>query len=128
MTSLVCFESDRAEFGVPIESVLQIRSGEDLFSLPDSRPGVVGFIECDGVAVAVLDSFGVENRHVLLLNYGGRTFGLLVDLVTKVITTDDSLGPPPRGQQREWIVGVASLDEGLLFVVDVEALDKRLGS
>ena len=128
MTSLVCFRSDRAEFGVPIELVREVRSGDELFTLPASGPGVAGFIECDGVALAVLDSFGAENRHVLVLDHGGRRFGLLVDLVTRVITTDGSLAPPPRGQQRDWIVGVASLDDQLLFVVDVEALDDRLGS
>jgi chemotaxis signal transduction protein len=77
--------------------------------------------------LAVLDFFGVNRRYVLMLDHDGRQFGLLVDMVTRVVAIDGPLGPPPRGQERDCIAGVASSDGQLLFVVDIEALDERLG-
>ena len=127
MTTLLCFEADNAEFALPIESVREVRSRQKLAPLPAPRPGVAGLIECDGHAWAVLDLFGTNQHHVVMLDHDGRCFGLLVDVVTRVVTVSEPLGPPPRGQDHECIAGVASSDGQLLFVVDVEMIDERLG-
>jgi chemotaxis signal transduction protein len=126
MTTLVCFRADDAEYGVPIESVREVRSHDSLVELPAARPGVAGLLRCNGEALTVLDAFGGQN-HVLLLEHGQRGFGLLVEMVTRVVKVDRAIGPPPRGQERDYISGVVSTDDGLLFVVDVAALDERLG-
>lgn len=131
MTTLVCFLSDRAEYGVPIESVREVRPGGALVELPAARPGVAGLVSYGGESLAVLDVFdatgGNGKHHMLLLDHGDHGFGLLVDLVTRVVTVDGAIGPAPRGQAREYISGTVPTDDGPLLVVDVGALDESLG-
>ena len=128
MTTLVCFRADEAEFALPIESVREVRSCEALVPLPAPLPGVAGLLECDGNALAVLDAFGMgRQRQVLMLDHDGHRFGLLVEMVTRVVPIDGPLDPPPHGQEHDCIAGVASIGGQLLFVLDIGALDMRLG-
>jgi purine-binding chemotaxis protein CheW len=127
MTTLVCFRTGDGEYAVPVECVREVRSGDALSPLPGAQTGVAGLLSYEGKTLTVLTALGAGENHVLLLEHGDHTFGLLVEEVTRVMNVDGEVGPPPRGQDQDYISGVVSTDDGLLLLVDIDALDERLG-
>lgn len=127
MTTLVCFRTGDGEYAVPVECVREVRSGDALLPLPGAQPGVAGLLAYEGKTLTVLTTLGTGKNQVLLLEHGDHAFGLMVEEVTRVMSVDDHVGPPPRGQDQEYISGVVSTDDGLLLLVDIDALDERLG-
>jgi purine-binding chemotaxis protein CheW len=124
--TMVCFRAGDSAYAIPVEHVREVRSGADLEPLPGARPDVVGLMADRGVAVTVVAPLGRGNGngHVLVLEHGGRTFGLAVAAVTAVVAPTGRAGPPPAGQIGHFISGVITTPEGLLLVVDVGALDE----
>lgn len=127
MTTVVCFRAGDGNYAVPVEHVREVRSGDDLMPLPTPQPGVVGMLAYEDAALTVLATFGAGRDHMLLLDHGDRTFGLLVQEVTGVVSFDGEIGPPPHGQEGGVIAGVIGTGGGLVLVVDVDALDESLG-
>jgi chemotaxis signal transduction protein len=73
--------------------------------------------------------FAPEGGHILVLNLGELSFGLLVDEVVGVHTVaDGELAPPPPGQDRVVVSGVLNDDETLVLVLDVAALAAKLSA
>jgi chemotaxis signal transduction protein len=125
MTTLVCFQAGEGDYAMPVEHVREVRSGDTLMPLPSPRSGVVGLLSFENDALAVIDTLGAGRNHVLLLDAGGRPFGLCVKEVTGVIEVDE-IGPAPAGQDDNLIAGVITTDAGLKLVVDVDALAEQL--
>jgi purine-binding chemotaxis protein CheW len=126
MTTLVCFRTGDGEYAVPVESVREVRSGGALLPLPGARTGVAGLVEYEGKTLTVLTTLGAGENQVLLLEHGDHAFGLMVEEVTRVMSVDNQVGPPPRGQEQDYISGVVSTDDGFLLLVDIDALDEGL--
>jgi purine-binding chemotaxis protein CheW len=126
--TMVCFRAGESAYAIPVEHVREVRSGADLVPLPGARPDVVGLMADHGVAVTVVAPLGHGNGngngHVLVLEHGGRTFGLAVSAVTAVVAPTGRAGPPPAGQIDDLISAVITTGDGLLLVVDVGALDE----
>jgi purine-binding chemotaxis protein CheW len=130
VTTMVCFRAGDSAYAIPVEHVREVRSGADLEPLPGARPDVVGLMADRGVAVTVVAPLGRGNGngHVLVVEHGGRTFGLAVGAVTAVVAPNGRAGPPPAGQIGHLISGVITTPDGLLLVVDVGALDESFHS
>jgi chemotaxis signal transduction protein len=128
MTTVVCFRTGDGEYAVPVECVREVRSRAALLPLPGAQTGVAGLMPYGGRTLTVLTTLGAGRDQVLLLEHGDRAFGLLVEEVTRVMNVDDQIGPPPRGQEGEYISGVVSTDDGFLLLVDIDALDENLGA
>jgi chemotaxis signal transduction protein len=77
--------------------------------------------------MTVLSVLGEPGDHVIVIEEGGLTFGLLVEQVTGVHTVDDEeIGPPPPGQDRVTVSGVLADGDGLVLLLDCSALRVRL--
>ncbi len=128
MRTLVRFRTGTHAYAVAVERVREVRTGEGLMELPAARPDVAGLLRDNGDALTVLTALGSsrDSDKVLLLTGADRTFGLLVEEVTGVVTVKGDIGPPPAGQDDGVISGVFSTDDELVLVVDVDALGKRL--
>jgi len=143
MTTVVCFRAGGAGYAVPVEHVREVRSCDALVPLPAPRPGVVGLLADLGDTLTVIDPLGNGNGHsrngdrngngdgrrgeqVLLLEHDDRTFGLLVDVVTGVVTPTGETGPAPAGQLGHLVSGVVTAPQGVLLLLDVAALDESL--
>lgn len=125
--SLVCFRTPHGRCGIDVGPVLGVRAVADMDSLPVPRPDVVGVIDIDGEASPVLSVLGTTGHHVVLLEQGGRRFGILVDEVLGVERIDPlDVGPAPSGQDAAVVGGVVLGAEGLLLVIDTEVLSGRL--
>ena len=126
-TTLVRFRAPTGEYALPVEHVTEVRSAAELAPLPAPRDGVAGLMRRGDDAVTVLSVLGSSGEHVIVVDEGGLTFGLLVSEVTGVIAvSDEQLGPPPPGQDRATVSSVLTGEEGIVMVLDTAALRGRL--
>jgi len=127
--TLVGFRTGDGHYAVPVEQTREVRAAEGIVPLPAPRPGVVGLLQRGDDALPILDALGAGDKHVLVVDVGEQPFGLLVEEVSGVVTVQDGdVGPPPPGQEDAVIVGVVSLGESLLLLVDAAALAAVLDS
>jgi chemotaxis signal transduction protein len=125
--TLVGFRTGDGRYAVPVEQAREVRAAEGIVPLPAPRPGVVGLLQRGDDAFPVLDALGAGSKHVLVLDAGGQPYGLLVEEVSGVVAVDEAdVGPPPPGQEDAVIVGVVSLGDSLVLLVDVAALAESL--
>ena len=133
MTTIVRFEAEQRQYAVPVDHVTEVCSASDLTPLPEPRAGVAGLMRRGDDAITIL-SMTADRRssgdHIIVIDEGGLTFGLLVDQVTGVQdVTDEEISRIPPGQDRETVVGVFTPPEALdeiVLVLDCAALRGRL--
>lgn len=133
------FELGPESYGVTITSVEEIRSDEQLTRLPRTPRWVKGILNLRGAIVPVIDlrerfdiAPGPPSRAevivVLLVRDGDaeRRVGAVVDDVTDVVPfADDQIRPPPElgsAISIEFIRGLATIDERVVLVLDVDRL------
>ena len=127
MTTIVRFRTSDGDYAVLVDQVSEVQSASGLTPLPAPRPGVVGLMRRGDEALPVLASLGSVGRHVVIIDRGPLSFGLLVEEVTGVHEIDDArISDPPPGQDRDLVSGVLSDDEDLVLLLDVDALAGRL--
>jgi chemotaxis signal transduction protein len=121
--TVVRFRASDTAYALPVEHVAEVRSAADMTSLPAPRPGVAGLVPRADSSLTVLSVLGEGGGHVIVIDEGTLTFGLLVDEVTDVGRIDDAqVGPPPKGQQGSAVSGVIHEEGGLVLLLDAAAL------
>lgn len=128
MSAYVRFRSPHGVLGVPVTATRGVLDHGPLTPLPVPRPGVAGVHDADGRApLVVLDVLGPDGLHVLVLEDGGRHFGLIAEAVLDVVrVAEGAVGPPPAGQLDVLLSGIARTPAGTVLLVDVSALAQRL--
>ena len=117
------FRAAETAYALPVEHVAEVRSAADVTSLPAPRAGVAGLVARADGALTVLSVLGHTGEHVIVVDEGALTFGLLVDEVTEVVRVeDDVIGPPPQGQAGGTVAGVIHDDGELVLLLDAAAL------
>jgi chemotaxis signal transduction protein len=123
MTPMVRFQAGGQGYAVRAEDVRRVRPAAGLTPLPSVRPGVAGVVRHQDEALPVLSLLGGSGARLLMLEAGGRSFGLLVEEVAGVTMVDEQrLGPAPEGQDQQLVTGVAAVGGDLLMVVDASVL------
>jgi chemotaxis signal transduction protein len=129
MRTIVRFRTAEGDYAVPVEQVLEVRSRAGLSPLPAPLPGVAGLMRRDNGALPVLTVLGPGGHHVVIVENGPLSFGLLVEEVTGVLQVDETqISAPPPGQHQPLVSGVLHGDEGLVMLLDVDALAGKLTS
>jgi chemotaxis signal transduction protein len=126
MTTMVHFESGGAQYCLPVEATRGVRVATGLVALPVPRDDVAGIVPGDP-PLTVIAPLGAGGRQVLVVESQGKTFGLLVDLVTGLgkVEAGDICGAPD-GQHRNLVCGTITNGERLVLVTDPVALAGRL--
>ena len=97
-----------------------------MIALPAPGPDIAGILPGQPPLI-VISPLGVGGTHVLIVEAGARTFGLLVDAVTGLRRiTDADISPQPEGQDRPLVCGIIDTGEQLVLVTDPNALAGRL--
>ena len=126
MTTMVCFTAARAEYCLPVQVARSVRTADEMVSLPDPNPDVAGMLP-GNPPLTVISPLHSERGHILVIEAGNKTFGLLVDAVTGLRRINDAdLGPPPQGQGRPLISGTLYSDGRMILVADPSALAGQL--
>ncbi|MEX5744948.1 chemotaxis protein CheW [Massilia sp. X63] len=133
-TEVLAFKLGSEEYGIDILKVQEIRGYERVTRLASSPAFVKGVINLRGVIVPIFDMrirFGLgtpsydELTVVIILHLGHRIMGMVVDSVSDVISlSPEQIKPPPPGAHLhgEHLTGIATVDQRMLILVDIDAL------
>lgn len=132
---LVTFSLGTEEFGVDIMKVQEIIRIPAITRVPKAPSHVEGVINLRGNVIPVVNlrvRFGMpvgeetEHSRIVVLQVGGKVFGVRVDGVTEVLRLDsESIEPPPPialGVDSNYIRGVGKIDERLLILLNLDQL------
>ena len=135
LREFLAFKLGAEEYGIDILRVQEIRSYEEPTRIANAPAFIKGVVNLRGVIVPILDmrlKFNLETVSydsftvVIVLNIGSRVVGMVVDAVSDVITlTSGQLRPVPEFNsaiQSEHLLGIASIDQRMLILVDIEKL------
>jgi chemotaxis signal transduction protein len=123
---MVRFTADKAEYCLPVQAARSVLTTEGMISLPDPNPDVAGMMPGDPPLTVISPLHGARGQ-ILVIHVGGKTFGLLVDLVTGLQRVEDAdIGPPPDGQNRPLISGTVRSEGHLIMIADPFALVGQL--
>ncbi len=123
------------EYAIDILKVQEIRGYETPTSIAQAPAFIKGVINLRGTIVPIVDlriKFGVGEAEytpftvVIILNFGHRIVGIVVDGVSDVISlTPEQIRPAPEFAatvDTKYIEGLGTLGERMLIVVDIGRL------
>ena len=132
---LLTFTLGSEHYGIDILKVQEIRGYEAPTRIANTPDFIRGVINLRGHIVPIVDlrlKLGIgEARYdastvVIILNVLNRVVGMVVDGVSDVVTLPaESVKPPPEfgsALDTQYILGLASVGEQLLILVDIERL------
>lgn len=123
------------EYGIDILKVQEIRGYDQVTRIANTPAFIKGVTNLRGVIVPIIDlrvkfaQQGVsynENTVVIVLNFGQRIVGIVVDGVSDVLSlSTEQIRPAPEFAvtlATEYLTGLGSLGERMLILVDIEKL------
>jgi len=129
------FRLGAEEYGIDILAVREIRAYEKPTRIANAPEFIRGVINLRGVIVPIVDlriKFGMADPAynaltvVIILNVGGRVLGVVVDAVSDVVAlAHEEIRPAPEFSSTvdaTFLRGLATLEERLLILMDIEAL------
>jgi purine-binding chemotaxis protein CheW len=132
------FKLGDEDYGIDILKVQEIRGYDAVTKVPDTPAFIKGVINLRGTIVPIADlriKFRVgqatydEFTVVIILHVLGRVVGIVVDGVSDVISlAPDHIRPAPEfGSmlETEYLLGLGTIDERMLILVDIEKLMSR---
>ncbi|WP_433637280.1 chemotaxis protein CheW [Kluyvera georgiana] len=129
------FTLGNEEYGVEILKVQEIRGYDRVTRIANTPDFIIGVTNLRGVIVPIVDlrvkfqqvvgEFN-ENTVIIILNIGERVVGIIVDGVSDVLSlTSEQIRPAPDFSvtlSTEYLLGLGSVDERMLILVDIEKL------
>jgi len=129
------FTLGKEEYGIDILKVQEIRGYDAVTSIANTPEFIKGIINLRGIIVPIVDmriKFKLGSAEydqftvVIILNIANRVVGMVVDGVSDVITLPSSqIKPAPEfgaAMDTQYIVGLGTLDERMIILVDIERL------
>ncbi|WP_337261619.1 MULTISPECIES: chemotaxis protein CheW [unclassified Serratia (in: enterobacteria)] len=129
------FTLGNEEYGIDILKVQEIRGYDQVTRIANTPTFIKGVTNLRGVIVPIIDlrvkfaQQGVsydENTVVIVLNFGQRVVGIVVDGVSDVLSlTTEQIRPAPEFAvtlDTEYLTGLGALGERMLILVDIEKL------
>jgi chemotaxis signal transduction protein len=126
MKTMVTFCAAGATYCLPVEATRAVRSSVGMVALPAPNTNVAGLLPGDP-PLTVVSPFGSDGGHILVLQEGDTTYGLLVDTVTGLENIDESdIRPAPQGQQQALVSGSITINGQLVLLTDAIAAGEGL--
>ena len=132
---LVSFRLGQEEYGIEITKVQEIILLGDITRVPQTPDYIKGLINLRNMVIPIVDlrlRFGLpeseptDETRIMVINIHGKTIGIIVDAVSEVLRVAlDQIAPPPptvAGLGREYLTGLARLEERLLILLDIDYL------
>ena len=122
-------------YALPSHQVAHVEMVEDVTRVPNAAAFVDGVVFSRGQVVPAVNvrvRFGFERAErdlrtrLLVVQLGGRSVGLLVDTCREFLTIPPTSIQPPgeglTGAGARYISGIATLNERLVVILDLDAL------
>lgn len=136
---LLTFRLGASTYGVDILRVKEIRGWSPVTRIPHSPPHVLGVLNLRGAIVPIIDlrlrfslpEAGFSSTTVIIVlslvtESGQRECGVVVDSVSDVVDlVPGTVKPAPAlksGQVQDFIDGIATIDEQMLILLNVDHL------
>lgn len=129
------FVLGQEEYGIEILKVQEIRGYDAVTKIANTPAFIKGVVNLRGRIVPIVDlriKFNLENKEydeftvVIILNLRGRVVGIVVDGVSDVMELQaDSIRDVPdlvSNIDTQYILGLGSVEERMLILVDIEKL------
>lgn len=128
----LAFRVGGEEYGVDIHKVQELRSYEAPTRIAGAPDYIRGVVNLRGLIVPVIDlrlRMGLGHASytaftvVIVLNLGGRLVGAVVDSVSDVVALEsDQVKPAPDLPASQHVTGIATLDDRMVLLVEIEQL------
>ena len=132
---LVSFRLDQEEYGIEITKVQEIILLGEITRVPQTPNYIKGLINLRSMVIPIVDlrlRFGIPEQtptdatRIMVVNVAGKTIGIVVDAVSEVLRiAQGQIAPPPptvAGLGREYLTGLAKLEQRLLILLDIDRL------
>jgi len=134
---VVVFKLAEQEYGLQLTNVVEIIRMIAITRIPEPEDKVEGIINLRGEIVPLIDLrkfLGLParpytlNTHIVIVRVNGKTIGLVVDSVTKVLPVARENIKPPRQivPHSRYLSGVAKTNGHLLLILDINSILKTL--
>lgn len=126
--------AERRAYGLPLDRVVEVADLTEVLEVPRTQPAMRGLTPLRGrlVPLVHLAAFlgqrtpPVERgRAVVLVELHGRLVAFEVDDADAVVR--EAALPLPEGESLPWAIGVAPRQDGLVPILDLDALGDRIG-
>jgi len=136
--SVLAFTIESREFALPLAPIVEITRYRVATPVPHIEPAIEGILPLRGRMMTLLDVRRYLSRpprvagssaQVIVVESAGDLLGLVVDSVSRVLTTEAPAGPrsAPAGFSRpDLFEGVLRLDDAEILLLDLEALLRGL--
>jgi len=137
LIQLVVFNLGGEEYALPITEVKEIMKTGVITFVPNAPDFIRGIINLRGKIVVVIDlekrfliereEKELERKHVIIIERGENTFGLMVDEVTEVLRlAEDDIKEAPeiitKKIHADYLEGVGTLENRLIIVLNLETV------
>jgi purine-binding chemotaxis protein CheW len=132
---LLTFTLGQEEYGIDILKVQEIRGYDAVTTIANAPEFIKGVINLRGIIVPIVDlriKFHLGRVEydqftvVIILNVANRVVGIVVDGVSDVIAlVADQIKAAPEfsaTMDTQYILGLGTLDERMIIVIDIEKL------
>lgn len=123
------------EYAVDIAHVSEIGAMMEIRKIPKSPPFVEGVVNLRGAIIPIIDlrkrfdqpAESKTSAKIIIVEFGGHQFGMIVDNVSEVIKMKaDAIEPPPpmfsSNIDSAYVQGVGKLDNRLIILLDLQKL------
>lgn len=130
---LVTFYLDRDEYGIAIERVREVLRPGEIVAVPQAPDHVRGVTNVRGSILPVLEiktRMGMgpvdlaTTARIVVLEGHGRTAGVLVDRIGRVLRVKESdVEPPPEGTvslSGDYVVAIVKTEERIVILIDFD--------
>ncbi|HEY6060011.1 MAG TPA: chemotaxis protein CheW [Gemmatimonadales bacterium] len=126
--------AERRAYGLPLERVVEVADLTEVLDVPHSDAAVRGLTPLRGRLVPLVHLGALlglrapppeRGRAAVLLELAGRLVAFEVDDADEVVRV--AALPLPDDESLPWAVGVAPRGDGLVPILDLDALGERIG-
>jgi purine-binding chemotaxis protein CheW len=126
--------AERRPYGLPLERVVEVADLTEVLDVPHSDAAVRGLTPLRGRLVPLVHLGALlglrapppeRGRAAVLLELAGRLVAFEVDDADEVVRAAPL--PLPDDESLPWAVGVAPRGDGLVPILDLDALGERIG-
>ncbi len=131
----LAFKLGQEEYGIDILKVQEIRGYESVTRIANAPEFIKGVVNLRGTIVPIVDmriKFNLgeptydQFTVVIVLNFGQRVVGMVVDSVSDVMMlSPEQIRPAPAMGtmlDTEYLMGLGTIDDRMLILVDIERL------
>ena len=132
---LLSFRIGDQDYSVDIMSVREIRGSAKATSLPHSPSFVKGVINLRGTVLPIIDlaarlglEHGVESERnvIIVVDFCGRTAGLMVDAVSDILAIPhEEMQPPPdlaADQAHTFVSALTVVEDRMIRILDLASV------